>query len=121
MNRKKTLYYKIARYLCEKYDEVENTKYVAYFFEMITFQIIETIIILYVSSRLNVFDYTLIAMFGFLIPRVTKNGYHADSTFKCMVYSLVLFVCIGLVGSLLGLIPSFLMGVLFGIVLRKRK
>ena len=120
MNRKKTPYYKFAKYLCEKYDEVESIKYVAYFFEMVSFQIIETAIILCVSSWLGVFEYTLIAMIGFLISRVTENGYHADSTLKCMIYSLLLFIAIGYVGSLLGLFPSFLLGLVFGFALRKR-
>jgi len=121
MNRKKTPYYKFAKYLCEKYDEVESIKYVAYFFEMISFQIIETLIILYVCNMLGLIQYTIVTMIGFTLTRITKNGYHADSTIKCMIYSLLMFVVLSYVGSLLGLLACFALGAVGGVALRKNK
>lgn len=120
MNRKNTPFYKFAKYLCEKYDEVDNIKYVAYFFETVSFQIIETIIILLVSNYLGLLGYTLVSMLGFLITRSMKNGYHAKTTIGCMIQSLILFMAISTMGIFCGYLGVFVIGLLVGLLLQKR-
>ena len=120
MDRKKTIYYKMAKKLCNKFGEVEDTKYVAMFLDMMAFQLFETVLILCIANALGIFYPVVTSMIGFLIFRVGHPGIHSNSRKWCVIYSVVLLIGLGLIGSLLGLIPSFLLGAVFGIALRKR-
>ena len=120
MDRKKTIYYKMAKKFCNKYGEVEDTKYVAMFLDMMAFQIFETLLILGVASVLGIFYQVLITMVGFLLFRVGHPGIHSSSRKWCVIYSLTLLIGVGALGSLFTLWHCLIFGGITGILFRKK-
>ncbi len=120
MNRKNTIYYKIAARICNKYTVQEDTKYVAMFLDMMTFQIFETMLILGVASILGLFHEVGLTMIGFIAFRIRHKGIHAQKRSHCVYISLALLIGVGWLGSLFTLWHCFIFGGITGILFRKR-
>lgn len=119
MSRKNTVYYKLASKICEKANMPDDTKYVAYFLDMVAFQIYEMLFILGIGLLFGILPETIWVMLGFFIGRSGNKGYHARNMKLCVLYSTVSIIGLAIMGSMFGYIICVILGMAFGIALRK--
>lgn len=120
MNRKNTIYYKIAHYVCNKYSTDDDTKYVAMFLDMMAFQIFEISLLCLIGYLFGILTEVALVITFFIMARVNHKGIHARNRFRCIWYTLFSILSIASISSYIGILSSPLFGYLFGVVMRDR-
>lgn len=120
-DRTNTIYYKIAKIICSKYEVEEDTKYIAMFLDMMVFQIFESIILLTIGYLFGILMETALVMAFFVIARVGHKGQHANTRKMCLIYSTLLIIGVSYISSQFGIVTAPILGYIAGILLRKRK
>lgn len=118
-NRKNTIYYKSSKAICSKFGYEEYTKYLAMFLDMMAFQVFETLIILTLASILDIILESIVFMIFFILFRIGHKGIHANTRFKCIVYSTLMILSTSYIGSVTSIYIVPLLGIAFAILLRK--
>jgi len=121
MNRKNTIYYKVAKHVCTKHGIPEDTKYLAMFLDMMAFQIFETALIISIAFLLGIGIEAVVVICSFIAFRIRHPGVHAESRTACIFYSLVLILGLAYLGSHINLLACFALGAVGGVALRKKK
>lgn len=118
LKNKEVEFYKwLARKITNNKSEILK---VAFWIDIIVFQILETLLVLSMSIYFGLFWYTISVMIGFSFGRLGNIGYHSKTKIGCMMYSTISFIGLSYIGSSYGVAQSFLCGMLFGLLLRKR-
>jgi accessory gene regulator protein AgrB len=121
MNRKNTIYYKIAKHVCTKHGIPEDTKYLAMFLDMMAFQFFETALILSIAFLFGIGFETIIVMCSFITFRIGHKGFHTKKRCNCLWMSLALILGLAYVGSHVNLLACFALGATGGVALREKK
>lgn len=119
-DRTKTIYYKVADWLCSKYSSEDDIKYVAMFLDMMAFQIFESILILTIGWCLGIFIETALVVLSFILARVRYKGIHSSSRKLCVLYSILLIIGVSHVSSAINPLISPIMGYMIGVLMRDR-
>lgn len=94
----------VNKLLSKKLAQINNEgeyerEYYEYFLNILSFQIIELVLIMTASWLLGIFWYTLVAVCVFMYLRSNIKGYHSKSKILCTVISVVVLCLLGLIGK----------------------
>jgi accessory gene regulator protein AgrB len=120
-SRKNTIYYKLAKKICDKHNMPEDTKYLAMFIDMSMFQVYETTFIMSIAFMLGVVPESILAMLFFILARVGRKGVHMPEMWQCFIVSTILIIGLALISSFIIWWLAIPLGYIAGVVLRKKK
>ena len=89
----KQISYKLAWFIANHQNESHSKKYIYYYsLQAIIGETVKSTIILLIMSMFGLLNETLICMIVFSSIRAFAGGFHANSNFKCFLYTLLIII-----------------------------